>query len=229
MNNKHDYKIGNVYGCKKLLDLFKGKDGKTYAKTECVFCKKIQNVKPSSLFNEKHTSCLCRTKKHGMIKTQIYSAYHNMKYRCYTKTAHEFENYGGKGIRVCDEWLGENGFSNFYEWSKKNGFKEGLSIDRIDPNKNYCPDNCQWITRSENTIKANKDSQHRRANKGTYYGISPNGEYFEFENANKFGNDNCLNSGCIRKVANGNLRAYKGWKFGFVSDLKEESRYAKLP
>lgn len=108
-------------------------------------------------------------------------------------------------------------------WSYENGYIEGLSIDRMDSNGNYEPSNCQWITRSENTIKANKTSQHRRANKGTYYGISPSGEKYEFENAAQFGREHNLNDKSIRRAANSSKGVYNGWKFGFVSELNKES------
>ena len=112
---------------------------------------------------------------------------------------------------------------NFMNWSYKSGYVEGLSIDRIDSNGNYEPNNCQWITRSENTIKANKTSQHRKANKGTYYGISPSGEKYEFENAAQFGRDHDLNDNRIRQIANSSKGMHKGWRFGFVSELNKES------
>lgn len=78
-----------------------------------------------------------------MSESKLYSIYFNIKYRCYNSNHHEFHNYGGKGIKVCDDWLGENGYINFYIWSILNGYKEGLTIDRINENGNYCPDNCQ--------------------------------------------------------------------------------------
>lgn len=78
-----------------------------------------------------------------MSESKLYSIYFNIKYRCYNSNHHEFYNYSGKSIKVCDDWLGENGYINFYIWSILNGYKEGLTIDRINENGNYCPDNCQ--------------------------------------------------------------------------------------
>lgn len=77
------------------------------------------------------------------------------------------------------------------------------------------------IKRSENTIKANKTCQHRKADKGTYYGINPSGNKYEFENAAQFSREHNLNSNCVRTVANGTKKSYKGWKFGFISERKE--------
>lgn len=140
--------------------------------------------------------------------------YQNMKYRCNNSNYHHYKNYGGRGIKVCDEWL--NRFEAFYKWSIENGYEDNLTIDRINNDGNYEPSNCQWITREENTAKSNRETRRRFSDKGTYYGISPNGKRFVFDNASKFGREHDLNHKCIRKCANGNLKTYKGWKFGFI-------------
>lgn len=95
-------------------------------------------------------------------KTRIYSIYKGMKDRCRYKTNDNYERYGGRGIRVCEEWLAD--YMNFYNWAINNGYKEGLTLDRIDPNKNYEPDNCRWATYKE---QANNT---RRNNFITYNG-----------------------------------------------------------
>lgn len=69
--------------------------------------------------------------------------------RCYKKSNESYRLYGAKGIRICDEWL--NNPSLFEEWALSNGYEENLTIDRIDSSKNYCPENCRWITREENS------------------------------------------------------------------------------
>lgn len=75
-----------------------------------------------------------------------------MKARCYKPKSTGYQWYGGKGIRVCDEWL--NKYEPFRDWAMDNGYKEGLSIDRINSNSNYEPENCRWITRSVNTFRS---------------------------------------------------------------------------
>lgn len=74
------------------------------------------------------------------------SKWGSMITRCTNPNNPNYKNYGGRGITVCEEW---RKFANFFEWSLKNGYKPGLSIDRIDSNKDYCPDNCRYITLEE--------------------------------------------------------------------------------
>ena len=103
-----------------------------------------------------HTlSCGClqreRTSKantiHGKRITRLYRIWVCMKNRCYQQSYHAFKHYGGRGITVCGEWL--NDFQAFYEWSMANGYKENLTIDRIDNDKGYSPSNCRWVTMKE--------------------------------------------------------------------------------
>ena len=93
-------------------------------------------------------------------KNPLYSVYQGMKKRCYTPSTSGYKNYGGKGIGVCEEW--KNSFNAFCKWAINNGYyydtdeprAKKLSIDRIDSNKDYCPENCRLITLSENTKRA---------------------------------------------------------------------------
>lgn len=216
-----DYSIGDIHGCRKLIDVFYDEvNNRKMASTECIYCESTKNMRLSDFISNVAVSCKCRAIKHGMNRTKIYSVYANIKYRCYNSNHHEFHNYGGKGVIVCDEWLGENGFANFYEWALNNGYKEGLTIDRLSSDGNYEPNNCQWITRSENTIKSNKICQHRKANKGTYYGIDSNNNYYEFDNASQFSREHELNPNMVRRIANGNGKEHKGWRFGFVNEIQ---------
>lgn len=103
------------------------------------------------------TSCGCMKGKkkiktmgtHGMSYSRLYSTWKGIKRRCKSPKFRGYENYGGRGIRVCDEWLGENGFNNFHKWAIQNGYQEDLTIDRIDVDGDYEPTNCRWITNAE--------------------------------------------------------------------------------
>lgn len=83
-------------------------------------------------------------KSHGMYRTRLNTIWNSMKNRCTRKNN---KNYGGRGITVCNEW--NRDFMAFYNWAVKNGYKENLTIDRIDVNGNYEPQNCRWITTKE--------------------------------------------------------------------------------
>ena len=85
--------------------------------------------------------------KHGYSRTKLYKTYQRIKNRCYRKNFPHYNLYGGRGIKMCDEWL--NDFVRFKDWALNNGYEEGLSIDRIDVNGNYEPSNCRWITMFE--------------------------------------------------------------------------------
>ena len=214
------YNIGDIHGCRELIDVFYDEINKRkIGSTKCIYCESIKNMRLSDFLSNVAVSCKCRAIKHGMNRTKIYGVYANIKYRCYNPNHHEFHNYGGKGVIVCDEWLGDDGFSKFYEWALNNGYKEGLTIDRLNSDGNYEPDNCQWITRSENTIKSNKLCQHRKADKGTYFGINSDGDYYEFDNASQFAREHELNPNMIRRIANGNGKEHKGWRFGFINEI----------
>lgn len=213
MNDK--YVIGKIYGILKLNEIIKEK-GQSVAITTCVLCGKIKKVRPYELLKDKQTSCRCQSVKHGESRTKLYSVYHNMKDRCYNKNCHAYKDYGERGVSICKEWLDD--FINFKNWAYNNGYKEGLSIDRINVDGNYEPNNCRWITLSQNVAYANKTNNRRRADGGRYYGISPNGEYYEFDNASEFARQHGLNGGNIRDVANGRKKTHKKWTFGFVKD-----------
>ena len=86
--------------------------------------------------------------KHGMYGSKLHFLRLGMIKRCYHKKYQGYKWYGGRGIRICDEWLESP--KSFFEWALQNGYKEGLVIDRKDVHGNYTPENCQFITHAEN-------------------------------------------------------------------------------
>lgn len=86
-------------------------------------------------------------RNHGMKYTKIYRVWCAMKERCNNSHNKHYKHYGAKGISVCEDW--SRYFLSFYEWAMSNGYKEGLTIDRINSNGNYCPENCRWVTQAQ--------------------------------------------------------------------------------
>ena len=93
-------------------------------------------------------------RKRGEDQPRLYHIWRGMKQRCYYDKHPGYEKYGGRGITVCDEW--KNSFESFHKWAIANGYSDDLTIDRIDVDGNYEPDNCRWATRSEQQL--NKQS-----------------------------------------------------------------------
>ena len=83
---------------------------------------------------------------HGENRTRLHVIWAGMKTRCNNPKVNDYKYYGAKGIRVSDEW---DNYIVFAEWARNNGYEEDLTIDRVDPKKNYEPSNCMWVTRSQ--------------------------------------------------------------------------------
>lgn len=101
--------------------------------------------------------------KHGDGKTKarhekrLYTTWVGMKQRCTNPLVPHFARYGGRGITVCSEWLDD--YRTFKQWALTNGYADNLTIDRIDNDGNYEPENCQWLTKSENSKKMHRDKK----------------------------------------------------------------------
>lgn len=143
------------FGKLKVIKYYKSnKNGRALWLCQCD-CGNIKVVLGNSLLNKSTLSCGCYNKerskelhsKHNMSNSKLYKVWQGMKTRCYNKKFMYYKNYGGRGIKMCNEWL--NNFETFYIWAIKNGYKEGLTIDRINNDGNYEPINCRWTTRAE--------------------------------------------------------------------------------
>lgn len=107
----------------------------------------------------------CTRKEYRIYEKELKVRYQLMMSRCYYKNDKSYRNYGGRRIGVCDFWRGDNGFEYFYCWSIDNGFSPELSLDRIDNEKEYSPENCRWATFNEqqnnkrNNVRVNVNGQ----------------------------------------------------------------------
>ena len=119
-------------------------------------CGKNKTIESQSLKFGRSKSCGClhnellaeRQKKHGLLYSnrRLYGIWSSMKQRCANPNRSAFKYYGGKGIKVCQEWLD---FPSFHLWATTSGYTEKLTLDRINPDGNYCPGNCRWIPDAE--------------------------------------------------------------------------------
>lgn len=147
--------------------------------------------------------------KHGLSHTRIYQVWADMHDRCRNPNNVAYKWYGGKGVKVCDEWKDAGVFA---EWAYQNGYADTLTIDRIDSNKDYEPSNCQWIPQKENTLKAieYRSDLHWGKNLDT-------GEYYEFTLMEPFARQHGIRPRKLTVYFRGECTNIPGWEFGIVA------------
>jgi hypothetical protein len=153
MNRKIEDLTGQKFGKMTVL----GRDTdiqsrRTYWMCQCE-CGTIKSCRADSLKDGSIVSCGCRKREQGKTNltkhhthkqsgTRLYYSWQDMKKRCYNEGNSRYANYGGRGIKVCDEW--KDNFTAFYQWAIENGYSEKLTIDRINVDGDYEPSNCRW-------------------------------------------------------------------------------------
>lgn len=146
---------GEVYGKLKVLEFVERKDKKTCWKCRCSCGNEV--IYPITYLTSGDTkSCGCLKKemaakngrKNSFVKNhRLYTIWIDLRRRCYNKSRKNYQYYGAKGIKVCEEW--KDNFKNFQDWAFENGYDDTLTIDRININDDYKPSNCRWATIKE--------------------------------------------------------------------------------
>lgn len=175
-NRHHNNLVGKKFG--RLTVIEDATDMTPYGKKDIKWlcrcdCGKETVVKTSDLKTGNTLSCGCYlaentknfAKKHGLRYSRLYGIYYGMYDRCYNPNSSVFKHYGGRGIEICQEWLGKGGFQRFWDWAYANGYDENAprgkcTIDRIDVDGNYCPENCRWVD-----MKTQAKNKRKKENK----------------------------------------------------------------
>lgn len=147
---------GQRFGRLTVIQKAKPQPGCTNARWLCKCdCGNEIAVRSTVLRKGESTSCGCyrseywaeKKTTHGQSESRLYHIWRGMIARCCSRSNPAFEEYGGRGIAVCDEW--KSNFQSFYAWAIANGYREDLTIDRKENDKGYWPENCRWATRKE--------------------------------------------------------------------------------
>ena len=161
INNNPEW-LGKKFGRLTIIGFRWEKAGKYHAWTwdcKCDCGNMVYGVRPRSVKSGQTASCGClkeeqnihnlaeKRRTHGKSQSRLYGIWSKMKDRCNREKSPVYKNYGGRGIKLCDEW--EHNFQAFYDWAISHGYSSDLTIERKDVNKGYCPENCCWITREE--------------------------------------------------------------------------------
>lgn len=154
MSNPKIDMLGQRSGKLKVIKYNSSRNGQAYWLCKCDCGNEIV-VRGSHLRTGNVKSCGClrsdenkRRATHNKSRSRLYNIYYGMRKRCYTNTHKFYSDYGGRGIIICDEWLNKHhGFQSFCEWALNNGYDDTLTLERLNVDGNYCPENCTWVSR----------------------------------------------------------------------------------
>ena len=141
------------YGKLQILERIKIKNDNHITYKAICECGNIVYIRATDIRNNKRKHCIhCSSPRttHHKTNTKLFNVWQTMKQRCYYPKNKDFNNYGARGITVCDEW--KNNFKSFYTWAIENNYREGLQIDRINVNGNYEPSNCRFVSAKTNSV-----------------------------------------------------------------------------
>lgn len=213
MAKRLEVNAGDRYARLTIIKEVEKKNKRRYFLCKCD-CGNHREVRMTNLRYGSTKSCGCLRDeqnrvagfKHGLRSSPIYSSWHSMKQRCLNPNAQSYHYYGGRGITIFDEW--KDDFMNFYNWAIENGYTEGMTIERIDVNGNYEPDNCTWIPQSE-------QSNNTRRNKPVAF----NGKT---KNVTEWSKELGFNRGMLRK------RLSSGWSIERALTTPVQTKYQRF-
>lgn len=156
--------IGKRFGRLTVIEEA-GRNSHRFIQWKCLCdCGREKIVSGHNLRSGNTKSCGCVTKEKvkmlnyvtGQSRSRLHRIWDSMKSRCYNENVPHYHRYGARGIIICEEW--RNNFKAFYDWAMSHGYTDELTIDRIDNDGNYCPENCRWVTLHE-------QNRNRRTNR----------------------------------------------------------------